>query len=601
MAYTAPKWTQMTAPSGATSVNAITAAGDLFNKAMDSANKGLKNYDTGVEARRQDDSDVNTAALRRQLEGAGSLDELNAMQGNISAEGLQGYGKRIDADALSQSFNKERGVMRGDFQNQFNERMSTEFANATNPDEVRKVSEKIAAANEQNPWLDISSQIDQGSSGLKTALAKEAQTATDLQVQQQAGMDVAGLVAARDALVPGSLNFGENQKRLTSQIETTKAKDQALFDQGAVSTMRVASGNGLKALEDERDRLLEAAKSNPNISEANVLSTFDQRRPFALQNALDKVSSGARARRQTELDTNLEILNTAKDSMPDRYKDLISIDDLGNLSFDPSMDDASKERFAQIVTRGFGYAGEGDSFVERNAQFFDPETSTLGADFGSLSEQELNLANDLRKATNAKGLELSDAATSNLANATVNIQSTHNDAVRRAEEDYKAVEAVYASDPAALKAAQAKNRDPYQHMMDMGLNEYETSFSNDEASGSNLRELIADTLEAGFTNSEIILAMDASTLGEGWLEDNQVDVEEFKDFLAVQVNEGLRQRANKVDQMIEARDKRDAQIASFDLIRRNNLSTAKSEAMTLSGKRNTAKNVNILNKALGIK
>ena len=184
MAY--GKWTQLSTPSGATAVDAMSTAGDLWKQSMQTIQGGLTAYDKGVETRLQEDSDVNTAALRRQLEGAGTLSELNAMQGDISATGLQGYGKRIDADALSQSFNKERGVMRGEFQDQFNEQISTGYANATTVDEVKAINNQVAAANEKDSWLDVSSQITQGSAGLKTALDKEAQTATDAQVQQQA-------------------------------------------------------------------------------------------------------------------------------------------------------------------------------------------------------------------------------------------------------------------------------------------------------------------------------------------------------------------------------------------------------------------------------
>ena len=263
MAY--GKWTQLSTPSGATAVDAISTAGDLWKQSMKTLQGGLTAYDTGVETRLQEDSDVNTAALRRRLEGAGSLSELNAMQGDISATGLQGYGKRIDADALNQSFNKERGLKRGAFQDQFNEQISTGYANATTVDEVRAINEQVTAANEQDSWLDVSAQITQGSAGLKTALNKEAQTVTDEQVKKQASMNVAELEAARDALVPGSLNFTENQTRITNQIDATKKKDQTLFDQGAVSSMRVASENGIKALEAERDNLLKAAKNNPNI------------------------------------------------------------------------------------------------------------------------------------------------------------------------------------------------------------------------------------------------------------------------------------------------------------------------------------------------
>ena len=162
MAYSAPKWTQMTAPSGTTSVNALTSAGDLFSKAMDAASDGLKSYDKGVESRLQEDSDVNTAALRRRLESATDLDSLNAMQGDISASGLEGYGKRIDADALSASFNKERGVMRGEFENEFREDISRQYANAITPDEVRAVDQQVEQANQKNNFLDTSGLIKTG-------------------------------------------------------------------------------------------------------------------------------------------------------------------------------------------------------------------------------------------------------------------------------------------------------------------------------------------------------------------------------------------------------------------------------------------------------
>ena len=292
-------------------------------------------------------------------------------------------------------------------------------------------------------------------------------------------------------------------------------------------------------------------------------------------------------------------MNEAKSRIPEEFRNMITIDEIGNLSFAPELDDASKEDFAKIA-KGFGFT-DSDNFVDKTTQFFDPATSSLGEDFASLSETELNVANNLRNAANAEGLKLSDEATGVLAASKVTIEKTYDNSVARAEEDYRKQEAVYSSDTAALKAAQAKSQDPYQHMMDMGLNEYEASYKDKEASGKNLRKLIADTLESGFTNSEIILAMDASTIGEGWLEDNQVDVERFNDFLAVQVNDGLKQRANKVDDMLAAADKRDEAITKFDLTRRNSLSTAKTGAMKASGQRNSAANVMILNKALGIK
>ena len=175
MAYTAPKWTQMTAPSGTTSVNALTSAGDLFSKAMDSASEGLKSYDKGVESRLQEDSDVNTAALRRRLESATDLDSLNAMQGDISATGLEGYGKRIDADALSQSFDKERGVLRGEFEQEYNEDFSQRLNQAKTPAEYELIRQSMAT----NPkYFDDASRI----TALGAGTDKAIQTQTDQSV-----------------------------------------------------------------------------------------------------------------------------------------------------------------------------------------------------------------------------------------------------------------------------------------------------------------------------------------------------------------------------------------------------------------------------------
>jgi len=108
MAYQSPKWTQMTAPSGATSVSALTAAGDLFSKAMESAQTGLSNYDKGVESRLQDDIDVNTADVRRRIEDTTNLTEYGQIKNSVTGVGLDGYGKRIDRDLLRSSYDAQR-------------------------------------------------------------------------------------------------------------------------------------------------------------------------------------------------------------------------------------------------------------------------------------------------------------------------------------------------------------------------------------------------------------------------------------------------------------------------------------------------------------
>ena len=595
MAY--GKWTQLSTPSGATAVNAMSTAGDLWKQSMQTIQGGLTAYDKGVETRLQEDSDVNTAALRRRLEGAGTLSELNAMQGDISATGLQGYGKRIDADALSQSFNKERGVMRGEFQDQFNEQISTGYANATTVDEVKAINNQVAAANEKDSWLDVSSQITQGSAGLKTALDKEAQTATDAQVQKQAGMNVAGLEDALNALVPGSLNFTENQTRITNQIAATKDKDQKLFDQGAVSSMRVASGNGLKALEAERDKLLKAAENNPNISEASVLSAFDERRPFALQKVLDNVAGSTRERMESEKAVNLTALETAKQDIPEQFRDMIGIDEMGNLTFEDGLSEQVKVGFAQKAMAA-GYIGTGDSFAERNSQFTDAEQSSLGSDFSSLSEQELSLANQLRKLTRNQGVELSAKATTDLATATSAADKTLKRTTDRAVEDYRDAVVSYQVDPAALKASQDAQGSAYSHMVAMGFDDNQEGWRRGNVAQDELRTLIREAKSNGFTDSEIILSIDANTeAGKTWA-DKTVNVDNFLEFLGNQTN--LKERGANLDKLIKAKDLRDENILKADIARSEAVSKANAGALKASGVRNTSNAVRMINKALGV-
>jgi hypothetical protein len=596
MAY--GKWTQLSTPSGATAVNAMSTAGDLWKQSMQTIQGGLTAYDKGVETRLQEDSDVNTAALRRRLEGAGTLSELNAMQGDISATGLQGYGKRIDADALSQSFNKERGVMRGEFQDQFNEQISTGYANATTVDEVKAINNQVAAANEKDSWLDVSSQITQGSAGLKTALNKEAQAATDAQVQKQAGMNVAGLEAALAALVPGSLNFTENQTRITNQIAATKDKDQKLFDQGAVSSMRVASGNGIKALEAERDKLLKAAENNPNISEASVLSVFDERRPFALQKVLDNVAGSTRERMESEKAVNLTALETAKQGIPEQFRDMIGIDEMGNLTFEDGLSEQVKVGFAQKAMEA-GYIGTGDSFADRNTQFNTAETSSLGEEFGSLGEQERVLANQLRQLTRDQGIELSAKATTDLATATSSADKTLDFSIARIIEDYGSSEQTYQVDPAALKAAQDAKGNAFAHMVAMGFDDNEESRAGDnQVTQNDLRKLIKDAKAANFSDAEIILAIDANTKAGNWWVDKTVNSVNFLAFLKQKPN--LKKRASDLEKLVKARDVRDEDILKAQMLRSSEVAKANAGALKASGVRNTSNAVKMLNKALGI-
>ena len=598
MAYTAPKWTQMTAPSGTTSVNALTAAGDLFSKAMESAQTGLSNYDKGVEARLKDDSDVNTAALRRRLEGATDLASLNAMQGDISATGLEGYGKRIDADALSQSFDKERGVLRGEAEQQYGEQFQQQLNDATTIEEYTAIRDGMSA----NPtWYDDASRIQSLGVGMEQAKTLAAQQQSNQLIKESANLDVAGLTAARDAIPKDSLNYGTEYKTYNDQIKALKTKNQDVYAKNANTELHAASLNGVKSLEQARDKLLKQAESDPNLDVSGVRDYFDERRVFALQKTMDKVKSTAKGRRKDELAGNLSALQLATETVFSKGSKAVVFDDVGNFSFAEGVPDALKTEFAQSA-KDAGFIGEGADFVTRNDQFFNADSSSLGEDFGSLSSNELDLANQLRQRTNASGLDLSAKATGDLATSTVDIETQYTRNLKRVEDDYKSQELTYAVDPAALKAAQTAKGDAFAHMVSMGFDDnqewlYEL-FGDKDAAQDNLRKLINGAKTAGYTDADIIVAIDASTVAAGFLEDKQVNINNFNDFLASTVD--LKKKGKDLDKLLAARDIRDAAQLKFDQVRRSDLTAARSGAMTASGVRNSARNAAILDRALGV-
>jgi len=596
MAYTAPKWTQMTAPSGTTSVNALTAAGDLFSKAMESAQTGLTNYDKGVESRLQDDSDVNTAALRRRLENAGNLDQLNAI--DLSANALQGYGKRIDADALQSSFKQERGVLRGENEQQYNEQFQQQLNDATTIEEYTAIRDGMSA----NPvWYDDAARIASLGTGTEQAKTLAAQQQSNQLIKESAGLDVAGLTAARDAIPKDSLNYGVEYKTYNDQIKALKTKNQDVYTRNANTELHAASLKGVKSLETARDKLLKQAETDPNLDVSGVRDYFDERRVFALQKTMDKVSTTAKGRRKAELETNLSALELARSNLPGGIENMVTIDKVGNLTFDADMPQVLQEQFANDA-RAAGFVGEGDDFVTRNDQFFNAESSSLGEDFGSLSTPERDLANQLRQRTNASGLDLSAKATSNLASATVDIETQYERNLARVEEDYKSQELTYAVDPAALKSAQTAKGDAFAHMVSMGFDDnqewiYEL-FGDKDAAQDNLRKLINGAKTAGYTDADIIVAINASTVAAGFLEDKQVNINNFNDYLASQVD--LKKKGKDLTKLLAAREIRDTAQLKFDQVRRSDLSTARSGAMTASGVRNSAQNAAILDRALGV-
>jgi len=308
MAYSAPKWTQMTAPSGTTSVNALTSAGDLFSKAMDAASDGLKSYDKGVESRLQEDSDVNTAALRRRLESATDLDSLNAMQGDISASGLEGYGKRIDADALSASFDKEQGVMRNEFQQEFNENFSQRMAESKTPEDFAARQAELTQANTDNSFLDISGQI--------TSVADASRSAKEKRTQQetiQFGLD----------------NRGKSYADLTTAIGTIKG-----VDDGAVAKRAALESEQKVALARETQKvsedlaLLDAGVTDMTGREAYNIALTKAQEKYPQVNFSQLISD---AKKSTEEQRNQDETGVTN-SLYLEALNLSSISDIENLS-----------------------------------------------------------------------------------------------------------------------------------------------------------------------------------------------------------------------------------------------------------------------------
>lgn len=303
MAYTAPKWTQMVSPSGATSVNAITAAGDLFSKAMDSASKGLKDFDTGVETRRQDDSDVNTAALRRQLEGASSLDELNAMKSSISAEGLQEYDNRIDRDALDQSFDKERGVLRGEDEQQYNEQFQQKLNDANSIEEYTNIRNSMAS----NPtWYDDALRIQSLGVGMEGARTLEANTASTALSQSFAGKSFNELADMAKLIKPGDLNAREDLAAIATQQKLVRSNTQTDYDISAEkSLLAAAKDKGRGGLEAELKRLTNnASKPGSKINLTKVLSAYQGLVAGANETTATNTVVGAVSKQSNMFETN---------------------------------------------------------------------------------------------------------------------------------------------------------------------------------------------------------------------------------------------------------------------------------------------------------
>jgi len=419
MAYTAPKWTQMTAPSGTTSVNALTAAGDLFSKAMESAQTGLSNYDKGVEARLKDDSDVNTAALRRRLEGATDLASLNAMQSDISATGLEGYGKRIDADALSQSFDKERGVLRGEAEQQYGEQFQQQLNDATTIEEYTAIRDSMSA----NPtWYDDASRIQSLGAGMEGARTLEANTASTALSQSFVGKSYDELAAMAKLVKPGDLNADQDLAAIASQQNLVRSDAQTDYDNsGEKSLLAAAKKGGRGALEAEMARLTtEASKPGSKIDLSNVLSTYQGLVAGANETTATNTVVGAVANQSEMFATNdAAILSVVTGLGAEQYVTVNPV--TGQPTFKPGTPEAVKsEVIAGLADAGYVTPPKG---VASKTEFIN-----------TLLEQKvpLKIAQQMYEDTNttlANTYELIGAGKEALATQTVGFKATKERAI----------------------------------------------------------------------------------------------------------------------------------------------------------------------------
>ena len=595
------KWTPTAMPDFSATVASYKQMGSMFDKVVEGSKDTLGNYQDAKLLAAEENKKSNLAVQQMFTNSATNLDEFKAVQDKFSPAFLAQNSELIDPIAAQKSILAQQGVLRGEYQDQFSEDMNRRFAGATTMDQVAQINKEVGAANQEKSWLDIAALTNTGADSMTTARNLDAQQRSNQRIKESANLDVAGLTAARDAIPEDSLNYDTEYKTYNDQIKALKTKNQDVYTKNANTQLHAASLNGVKSLEQARDKLLKQAESDPNLDVSGVRDYFDERRVFALQKTMDKVKSTAKGRRKDELAGNLSALQLATETVFSKGSKAVVFDDVGNFSFAEGVPDALKTEFAQSA-KDAGFIGEGADFVTRNDQFFNADSSSLGEDFGSLSSNELDLANQLRQRTNASGLDLSAKATGDLATSTVDIETQYTRNLKRVEDDYKSQELTYAVDPAALKAAQTAKGDAFAHMVSMGFDDnqewlYEL-FGDKDAAQDNLRKLINGAKTAGYTDADIIVAIDASTVAAGFLEDKQVNINNFNDFLASTVD--LKKKGKDLDKLLAARDIRDAAQLKFDQVRRSDLTAARSGAMTASGVRNSARNAAILDRALGV-
>jgi len=366
----APRWTQMQAPSSATSVNALSSAGDLFNKAIDQARGGIKSYQSGVDARLKEDSDVNTAALRRQLEGATDLAGLNAMQGDISATALEGYGKRIDADALQTSFNKERGVLRGANENQYKEQLALDQLGVTDTAGQESLIAGLRAQQAANPYMDLSSQISSAGGQLKSYQGKDQQTAANTEIGlMQSTNDIAALESQLSGLDKSSPEYLSLVDAINSRKGVIYNEQQGKFDRDLAEQITAAANQGQSALNDLRDKVTSpeyTAQYGTQINTGKVAGMFEESTNRALGKTQDRLVEEFENNTQAFKQQNITAMQTAVERV-EGASQYVSIDSAGNMTIDPATPNDMRNKL-QAAAEAHGFEKE-PSTQDRETRF----------------------------------------------------------------------------------------------------------------------------------------------------------------------------------------------------------------------------------------
>lgn len=343
---------------------------------------------------------------------------------------------------------------------------------------------------------------------------------------------------------------------------------------------------------------------NELSNEANVdISLLEQalinQRPVSARGSADEVGADARNTIQERGLNNARAIQGAISAIPSEYAGVVTVDQANNLQGVGNLPADLQEKFANDV-RSNGRVGDIPNEQERLRDFFNPETSPLGKDFDSYTPAERDALYGRLKAIRQEYTQISDKAAATLAITQDSNTKTRDEAVKVATDTHNLNIAAFGGTPKSLERIRSSAGSAIKHIDTLGLGEYEFDFTGDEVSGNKLNDLVLDSLKAGYTDDDIIIALEYSELFDSGIifeDDRQVDVSRFNKYLRDNViNSTQKKRVNKAI-AANAELAESIKLADDDLIKANNV--ANRAAFTSSGVTNVAGNNSVLDRALG--